>query len=63
MKFEAGQQQLRDWFDGFSMLQSFTFRGGAVAYANRFLRSRAYTHATEREKIGLKDACARLALE
>lgn len=41
-KFEAGERALRHWFDGQAMLHRFSFDGGRVAYANRFLRTEAY---------------------
>lgn len=41
-KFEAGEKALRHWFDGQAMLHRFSFDGGRVAYANRFLRTAAY---------------------
>ena len=41
-KFEAGERELRHWFDGQAMLHRFSFDGGQVAYANRFLRTDAY---------------------
>ena len=48
--FEIGEQKLNHWFDGLAMLHSFSFSGGRVAYANRFLRSSAYT-AWKREGV------------
>jgi len=47
-KFEAGDRPLSHWFDGYAMLHRFSFGGGAVSYANRFLRSDAY-RAAERD--------------
>jgi len=44
-KFEVGEQPLRHWFDGLAMLHKFSFGGGQVSYANRFLRSEAYREA------------------
>ncbi len=46
-KFEVGEQPLRHWFDGLAMLHKFSFGGGQVSYANRFLRSDAYREAEE----------------
>jgi beta,beta-carotene 9',10'-dioxygenase len=43
-KFEAGEP-LRHWFDGLAMLHRFSFAGGRVSYANRFLRTDAYREA------------------
>ncbi len=44
-KFEVGDRPLRHWFDGLAMLHKFSFGGGRVSYANRFLRSQAYCEA------------------
>src|SRR5690349_23584211 len=41
-KYEAGERRMRHWFDGLAMLHRFSFAGGSVSYANRFLRTRAY---------------------
>jgi carotenoid cleavage dioxygenase-like enzyme len=50
-KFEVGAQQYRHWFDGLAMLHKFSIEGGQVSYANKFLRSRAYTKAMATGKI------------
>jgi carotenoid cleavage dioxygenase-like enzyme len=50
-RFEVGQQNLRHWFDGLAMLHSFSFRDGAVAYANKFLRSNVYRAAEKTGKL------------
>ena len=39
-KFEAEQQSLGHWFDGFAMLHAFSFSGGNATYAGKFLQSR-----------------------
>jgi carotenoid cleavage dioxygenase-like enzyme len=44
-KFEVGEKPLRHWFDGLAMLHKFSFDGGRVSYANRFLRTDAYRAA------------------
>ena len=44
-KFEVGERPLRHWFDGLAMLHRFSFAGGRVSYANRFLRTDAYRAA------------------
>jgi beta,beta-carotene 9',10'-dioxygenase len=54
-QFEAGRQPFRHWFDGLAMLHQFSFRGGIVAYANRFLKGRAYTAAQETGRIGFSE--------
>lgn len=48
-KFEVGDRPLAHWFDGLAMLHRFSFAGGRISYANRFLRSRAYE---ESERTG-----------
>jgi len=47
-QFEAGETELRHWFDPFAMLRRFRIDGGNVTYANRFVRSRDYAFARER---------------
>lgn len=41
--FEVGERTFNHWFDGLAMLHAFSFGAGRVNYANRFLRSSAYT--------------------
>lgn len=41
-KFEAGDQKLNHWFDGFSMLHAFRFKNGQISYQSKFLNSHAY---------------------
>ena len=53
-KFEVGEQRMRHWFDGLAMLHSFTFGGGTVAYANRFLETKAY-EAAKGGEIGFSE--------
>jgi beta,beta-carotene 9',10'-dioxygenase len=48
---EGGAQHMRHWFDGQAMLHRFTIEHGRVSYGNRFLQSRAYRAAREREQI------------
>ncbi len=48
--FEIGEQKFKHWFDGLAMLHGFAFANGRVSYANRFLRSSAYT-AWQREGV------------
>ncbi|MBI1838858.1 MAG: carotenoid oxygenase family protein [Candidatus Colwellbacteria bacterium] len=54
-KFEVGKKKLRHWFDGFAMLHKFSFEHGKVSYANKFLESRAYTYAQEKETVGYSE--------
>ncbi len=44
-KFEAGEQEMRHWFDGQAMLHRFSIAAGEVSYANRYLEGRAYRAA------------------
>jgi beta,beta-carotene 9',10'-dioxygenase len=50
-KFEVGGQHYRHWFDGLAMLHKFSIEAGQVSYANKFLRSRAYTKAMQMGRI------------
>jgi carotenoid cleavage dioxygenase-like enzyme len=50
-KFEVGGRSMNHWFDGFAMLHAFRLHDGDVSYKNRFLRSDAYTEATEEGKL------------
>lgn len=44
-KFDVGATTVNHWFDGLAMLHRFSFAGGAVTYANRFLNSDSYREA------------------
>ena len=46
-KYEVGERRLRHWFDGLAMLHRFSFGGGRVSYANRFLHTNAYREAEQ----------------
>jgi carotenoid cleavage dioxygenase-like enzyme len=50
-QFEAGEQQMRHWFDGLAMLHRFAIADGRVSYANRFLESRSYRALRERKRM------------
>jgi carotenoid cleavage dioxygenase-like enzyme len=52
-RFEIGEQKYNHWFDGLAMLHRFAFADGRVAYANRYLRSQAYTEAISKGAISL----------
>ncbi len=41
--FEDAERSVRHWFDGQAMLHRFTLGEGRVAYANRFLQTKAYS--------------------
>src|SRR5690349_10383002 len=50
-RFEVGERPYRHWFDGLAMLHRFSFGGGSVSYANRFLRGKAHEAAERQGKI------------
>ncbi len=54
-KWEVGGRSVNHWFDGLAMLHRFSFAGGSVSYANRFLETRAYRAASETGKIGYSE--------
>lgn len=54
-RFEAGDRQLRHWFDGLAMLHRFGVRDGRVDYANRFLRTRQYRSVTEEGRLAASE--------
>ena len=54
-KFEVGEQAFNHWFDGLAMLHRFSFAGGSVSYASRFLRSKAYEAAEREGKISYSE--------
>jgi len=54
-KFEVSEKKLSHWFDGFSMLHAFSFVNGKVSYTNKFLESKAYKYAQEKEEIGYSE--------
>jgi beta,beta-carotene 9',10'-dioxygenase len=54
-KFEVGGRSYRHWFDGLAMLHRFSFAGGTVGYANRFLQSKAYRAASSGGRIAYSE--------
>jgi len=50
-KFEVGAQHYRHWFDGQAMLHRFSFAGGKVSYANRYLQSQSYVDGCQSGRI------------
>src|SRR5688572_18865928 len=50
-KFEVGPRTYNHWFDGLAMLHRFAIADGAVTYANRFLKSKAFSSAQATGKI------------
>ena len=53
--FIVGQERYRHWFDGLAMLHRFSFGGGQVSYANKYLESRAYQEALETGRISYSE--------
>jgi carotenoid cleavage dioxygenase-like enzyme len=54
-KFEVGGRSVNHWFDGLAMLHRFAFGEGEVAYASRFLRSRAYREAERTGRLAFSE--------
>src|SRR5215212_6942082 len=54
-RFEVGDRSLAHWFDGLAMLHRFSFAGGTVSYANRFLHSRAYNEAERTGRLAFSE--------
>ena len=50
-KWEVGGRSMNHWFDGFAMLHRFGIADGEVSYANRFLETKAYRAAKQRDEI------------
>jgi beta,beta-carotene 9',10'-dioxygenase len=50
-KFEVGEHRYKHWFDGLAMLHKFSFSGGRLSYANRFIEGKSYTEARKEGKI------------
>ena len=53
--YEVGDRRVNHWFDGQAMLHRFAFDDGNVAYANRFLQSRARRAAQESGRISYSE--------
>jgi carotenoid cleavage dioxygenase-like enzyme len=53
--FDVGSERYRHWFDGLSMLHKFSFRGGQVSYANKFLDTESYRSAMARGRISYSE--------
>lgn len=53
--FEVGPDRYRHWFDGLAMLHKFSFGGGRVSYANKFLDTRSYRAAMETGRIAYSE--------
>lgn len=49
--FHVGAQTYRHWFDGLAMLHKFSFGGGKVSYANKYLDNNSYRAARDTGRI------------
>ena len=54
-RWEVGERSMNHWFDGLAMLHRFSFDDGSVAYANRFLETRAYRAAQDTGRISYSE--------
>jgi beta,beta-carotene 9',10'-dioxygenase len=54
-RWEVGERTMNHWFDGLAMLHRFSFDGGSVSYANRFLEGKAYRAAEETGEISYSE--------
>ncbi|XP_061571977.1 beta,beta-carotene 15,15'-dioxygenase [Cololabis saira] len=50
-QFSVGSSEYNHWFDGMSLLHSFTFSNGEVTYRSKFLRSDTYKRNIEADRI------------
>lgn len=53
--WSAGSTSLRHWFDGFALLHHFSFDGGRVHYASRFLQSAARQRAEAAGELAVRE--------
>lgn len=49
--FSVGDSSYNHWFDGLSLIHSFTFRNGEVCYRSKFLKSDTYRRNIKAERI------------
>uniref|UniRef100_A0A3Q1I4P6 Uncharacterized protein n=1 Tax=Anabas testudineus TaxID=64144 RepID=A0A3Q1I4P6_ANATE len=49
--FSVGDSEYNHWFDGMSLLHSFTFSNGEVTYRSKFLKSNTYKRNIKANKI------------
>src|SRR4051812_6828886 len=54
-RFEVGERAVGHWFDGLAQLHRFSFAAGRVAYASRYLRSRAFTAAQRDGRLAYRE--------
>lgn len=49
--FSVGQSEYNHWFDGLSLIHSFTFSHGQVTYRSKFLKSETYKRNVSADRI------------
>lgn len=49
--FSVGDSEYNHWFDGLSLIHSFTFKNGEVSYRSKFLKSDTYKRNLKAERI------------
>uniref|UniRef100_A0AAV2LBY4 Uncharacterized protein n=1 Tax=Knipowitschia caucasica TaxID=637954 RepID=A0AAV2LBY4_KNICA len=49
--FSVGDSRYNHWFDGMSLIHSFTFKNGEVSYRSKFLKSDTYKRNIKAERI------------
>ncbi|CAB1425390.1 unnamed protein product [Pleuronectes platessa] len=49
--FSVGSSQYNHWFDGLSLIHSFTFCNGEVSYRSKFLKSDTYKRNIQADRI------------
>uniref|UniRef100_A0A7N8XZ34 Beta-carotene oxygenase 1, like n=1 Tax=Mastacembelus armatus TaxID=205130 RepID=A0A7N8XZ34_9TELE len=49
--FSVGSCEYNHWFDGMSLIHSFTFRNGEMTYRSKFLKSHTYNRNIKADKI------------
>ncbi|XP_042260262.1 beta-carotene oxygenase 1, like [Thunnus maccoyii] len=49
--FSVGNSEYNHWFDGMSLIHSFTFSGGEVFYRSKFLKSETYKRNIKADRI------------
>ncbi|XP_015250188.1 PREDICTED: beta,beta-carotene 15,15'-monooxygenase-like [Cyprinodon variegatus] len=49
--FSVGNSEYNHWFDGLSLIHSFTFSGGEVTYRSKYLKSETYKRNIKADRI------------
>ncbi|XP_017164732.1 beta,beta-carotene 15,15'-dioxygenase-like, partial [Poecilia reticulata] len=49
--FSVGNSEYNHWFDGLSLIHSFTFHNGEVTYRSKYLKSETYKSNTKADRI------------